>query len=385
MHNFVVLISMVIDLFKLRECMSENKISCIVASSRENVLYSSGFSASIPLRPAPVILPLEDEPVILVHPSGSGAGEDVTVRKVSWIKDVRLYDGGEWAPAMVWNAVAKVLEEKGLQNSTVGIEFLDITGLCLDHLRGVIPSTRLVPCEHFFDELRAVKSNEEVEILKRANMATAKVITESFEASNPGDSEMTVARRIMEGILYSGANRLAFLSLAAGPNVVEPHHSPGDYKLRKGDMIHVDVGGIWKGYVSDISRMAVVGEPNEEQERAFEVSVKQIWDTAESMRNGASILEVHNAAKESYESHGIKYPRYFIGHSIGLSGHENPFLASFHGEWILEPNMFFQLEPSHVASDKIRIHYEDSFLIKERGPAENVSEYTDSYELLRIK
>ena len=46
--------------------------------------------------------------------------------------------------------------------------------------------------------------------------------------------------------------------------------------------------------------------------------------------------------------------------------------------------MFFQLEPSHVASEKIRIHYEDSFLIKEKGPAENVSEFTDSWELLKI-
>jgi Xaa-Pro dipeptidase len=365
--------------------MEDKEVGCIVASSRENVLYSSGVSASIPLRPAPVVIPLDGDPVILVHPSGSGAGEDVTVRKVSWIKDIRLYDGGEWAPFRVWDAIANVLKEKGLQDSTVGVEVLEIVGGCYDHLRGLLPTVTFTSCEQVFDELRAVKSPEEIKILKDANMATAKALSDAFEEVSNGDTERQVARFIMEGVLDSGANRLAFLSLAAGPNVVEPHHSPGDYKLRKGDMVHVDVGGVWKGYVSDISRMAVVGKPDESQRRAFEVVIKQIWDTAESMQNGVSVLDVHNAAKKSYESHGLKYPRYFIGHSIGLRGHEHPFLAPFHGDWELEPNMFFQLEPSHVASEKIRVHYEDSFLIKENGPAENVSEYADSWELLTIK
>lgn len=365
--------------------MQEKGFDCIIATSPENVRYSSGVWVGIPLRLAPVILPLDGEPVILVHPSGSGAGEDITARKTTWIKDVRLYEGGEWAPNMVWDAVAEVIREKELHDSTIGLEVLNVVGSSYDYVREIMPSVKFVGCEAIFDRLRAVKSAEELRILSYANMATAKAVSTAYEMASPGDTETQIARSIMELIQDYGASRIAFLNFAAGQNIMEPHHVPGDYRLKDGDMVHVDVGGIWKGYVSDISRMAVVGEPSGEQRKAYEVIIKQMWDTAEVMVNGAKVQAAHDAAKRSYESHGFKYPRYFIGHSIGLNGHETPFLAPFHGEWVLEPGIVFQIEPSHVASDRIRVHYEDSFVIQKNGSALNVSEYVDSWELLIIK
>jgi Xaa-Pro aminopeptidase/Xaa-Pro dipeptidase len=330
-------------------------------------------------------LPLDGDPVLLVHPSGSGAGEDITARKTTWIKDVRLYDGGEWAPNKVWDAVTKVLRERELHHSTIGLEVLNVAGSSYDYVRQILPDVKFVGCEAIFDKLRAVKSAEELRILSDANMATAKAISTAFEMARSGDTESQIARNLMELIQDYGASRIAFINLAAGHNVMEPHHVAGEYRLKEGDLVHVDVGGVWKGYVSDISRMAVVGEPNGEQMKAYEVIIKQMWDTTEVMVNGAKVQAAHDAAKRSYESHGLRYPRYFIGHSIGLNGHEVPFLAPFHGDWVLEPGMVFQMEPSHVASDSIRVHYEDSFVIQENGPALNVSEYGDSWELLRIK
>ena len=91
---------MVLNLKEIRRRMQEKGIDCMIATSRENVFYSSGVWAGIPLRLVPVIIPLDKDPVILVHPSGSGAGEDITVRKTTWIKDVRTYQGGEWAPLL---------------------------------------------------------------------------------------------------------------------------------------------------------------------------------------------------------------------------------------------------------------------------------------------
>jgi Xaa-Pro aminopeptidase len=376
---------MVFDLKKIHGLMQEKGIDCVIATSRENVFYSAGVWAGISLRPAPVILPLDADPVILVHPSGSGAGEDITVRKTSWIEDVRTYQGGEWAPLRVWDAVAEVMREKGLQESVLGLEVFEVAGKCYDHIREQLPSAKFTGCESVFDELRSVKSDEELKILTDGNVSTAKAVSQAFEVARPGVTEASIARDIMEHIMDSGASRIAFLSLAAGSNVLEPHHAPSDYEIKSGDLVHVDVGGVWRGYLSDISRMAVVGKPSDRQRRAYEVIIRQMWDTAEAMERGATVNEVNDAAKRSYESNGFKYPRFFIGHSIGLKGHEHPFLAPFHGDWILEPSMVFQLEPSHVDSNDIRVHYEDSFVIQEDGPAKNVSEYENSWELPRIK
>ena len=259
-----------------------------------------------------------------------------------------------------------------------------MAGSSYDYVRKILPDAKFVECGVIFDKMRSVKSSEELEILSEANMATAKAMSNAFEAASPGDTEKQIARHIMELIQDYGASRIAFLNFAAGQNVMEPHHMPGDYRLKRGDLVHVDVGGTWKGYISDISRMAVVGEPSTEQRKAYEVIIKQMWDTAEVMENGATVQTANEAAKQSYESHGFKYPRYFIGHSIGLSGQEVPFLAPFHGDWVLEPGMVLQIESSHVASDKIRVHYEDSFVIQEKESALNVSEYVDSWKLLTI-
>jgi Xaa-Pro dipeptidase len=365
--------------------MKENGLDGLIVTSHENIFYVSGSGVGKQMRVAPIIFPIDGNPVFLVHPSGSGAGEDIMVRQQTWIKDVRAYQGGEWAPLEIWSHISDVLTEKKLKKAKIGLELFDVPASSFEHLKKLQPKATFVDCGPMFQKMRSVKSPEELKILSEANMLTAKAVTIAFEMARPGDTEKKIAQNMIRLMMDYGTSKIRFLSLAAGTNVVKPHNPPGDYKIKKGDMVHVDIGGTWKGYGSDISRMAVVGNPTKKQIEAFNVIIKQMWDTVEAMQNGAPIKEVNQAAKESYESHGGKYPRYFIGHSSGLGVHEHPYIAPFDGEWILEPNMFFQLEPSHVVSDKIRVHYEDGFIIQQSGPAKNISEYRSSRELLIIK
>jgi Xaa-Pro aminopeptidase len=180
-----------------------------------------------------------------------------------------------------------------------------------------------------------------------------------------------------------GAEQVVFMTLGAGENIFETHHVPIDYRIRKGDMLHVDFGCYFNGYMSDISRMAVVGEPDKTQLKAYDVAVRAERATSEAMREGAKVIEVHDAVKKFYESEGFNYTRAFIGHSLGIGCHELPFLGPSHGDWILEPNMFFQVEPS-LTIKHTRVHTEDSFIVTDSG-AKNVSDYRDTTELQVIK
>ena len=87
--------------------------------------------------------------------------------------------------------------------------------------------------------------------------------------------------------------------------------------------------------------------------------------------------------KEYYESQGYPYGRAFIGHGLGIGCHEYPFLGPSHGDWVLEPGMFFQVEPG-LTLGHARVHTEDSFVVIEKG-ARNVSLYRDVSELQRIR
>ncbi len=369
------------DLERARGLMDDRGLGCVVATSHDNVYYATGsdiMTITMLKRLAAAFIPLEGEPTFGVH-----ANEEVTARESTWIGDVRVYEGGEWEPLKPIGFLAGVLSEKGLGESRIGLELLDLPGLCLDHLRRLLPSAEFVDCQPVFDKLRAVKSEEELRLLSEANMATAKAITVAFEMARPGDTEREVARDIMDLTVEYGADQVAFMTLGAGRNVFETHHVPGEYRMREGDLVHVDFGAYFDGYMSDISRTAVVGEPDEDQLRAYEVSVGAEWAAAEAMRPGATVMDVHEAVKGFYGSEGYEYRRAFIGHGLGIGCHEYPFLGPSHGEWVLEPGMFFQVEPG-LTLGRARVHTEDSFVVTDGG-AMNVSEYRDVSEIQRIR
>ncbi|MCW4036325.1 MAG: Xaa-Pro peptidase family protein [Candidatus Bathyarchaeota archaeon] len=369
------------DLGKARELMEEHGLDCVVATSHDNVYYSTGsdiMTISMLRRLAAAFLPLDGEPTFGVH-----ANEEVTARESTWIEDVRVYEGGEWEPLKPMGFVAGVLMEKGLEKARIGLELLDIPGMCLDRLRELLPSAEFVDCQPVFDRLRSVKSEGELRLLSEANMATAKAITVAFEMARPGDTEREIARDMMDLTIGYGADQVAFMTLGAGRNVFETHHIPGEYRIREGDLLHVDFGAYFQGYMSDISRMAVVGEPDETQEKAYEVAVGAERATAEAMRPGAKVMDLHEAVKEYYELKGYEYSRAFIGHGLGIGCHEYPFLGPSHGDWVLESGMFFQVEPS-ITIGQARVHTEDSFVVTGDG-AKNVSLYRDVSELQRIR
>lgn len=361
--------------------MEQRNLDCIVTTSHDNVYYSSGseiMTIAMLKRLAAVFVPLDGDPVFGVH-----ANERITAEKTTWIKDLRVYEGGEWEPLKPIDFVADTLDEMGYKDKRIGVETLDIPGVCYDYLRKLLPDAKFSDCQPVFDRMRAVKCPKELRHMSRINMATAKAITVAFEIAKPGDTEKEIAQNMIDLTLGYGADTVAFMTMGAGPNIWETHHIPGNYKLMEGDLIHVDYGCVFDGYLSDISRMAVVKKPDNNQLKAYKFTVGAEYATCEALKPGSKVIDVHNAVKKYYESHGQEYNRAFIGHGLGIGCHEYPFLGPSHGDWVLDEGMFFQVEPS-VAMGDSRMHTEDSFVVTSDG-AENVSEYRDISELQVIR
>ena len=369
------------NLNNTRKQMEEHGLDLLIATSHDNVYYCSHseiMTITMLKRLAAVFIPIDGEPVFGVH-----ANEKVTAEQSTWIKDLRVYEGGEWEPLKPINFVAEVVKEMGYAKKRVGVETLDIPGMCMDHLRDQLPDAKFSDSQPVLDKLRSVKSPEELKHLSKINMATAKAITVAFEIARPGDTEKEIARNMIDLTLSYGADTVAFMTMGAGPNIWETHHIPGDYRLKEGDLIHVDYGCLFDGYLSDISRMAVVKNPNTSQLEAYEIAVEAERVAGEALVPGSKVIDVHNTVKEFYESRGHQYNRAFIGHGMGIGCHEYPFLGPSHGDWVLEEGMFFQVEPSTILGDS-RIHTEDSFIVRHSG-GENVSLYRDISELQVIR
>jgi Xaa-Pro aminopeptidase len=369
------------NLKRARDLMAKHNFDCIVATSHDNVYYSSYseiMTINMLKRLAAVFIPLNREPVFGVH-----ANEKVTAEETTWIKDIRVYEGGEWEPLKPIKFVADTLKELGLEDAKIGVETLDIPGLCFDYLRRLLPEAVLIDCQPIFDQMRMVKSPDELRHLSRINMATAKAITVAFEMASPGDTEKEIARNMINLALGYGADTVAFMTMGAGPHIWEIHHIPGQYKIQSGDLVHVDFGCIFDGYLSDISRMAVVNKADNTQLEAYMFAIKVERVVEELLIPGVKVMDVHNSVKGFYEKNGHYYNRAFIGHSLGIGCHEYPFLGPSHGDWVLEKGMFFQVEPS-IAIGNARIHTEDSYIIQGTS-SKNVSEYRDLTNLQIIK
>ena len=369
------------NLRKARRLMEDRGLDCVVATSHDNVYYVSHseiMTITMLKRLAAVFIPIDGEPVFGVH-----ANEEVTACKTTWIKDLRVYEGGEWEPLKPIEFVAKTLRELGQSKSRIGVETLDLPGACLDHLRSLLPEAQFMDCQSILDTLRAVKSPNELKHLSNINMATAKAITVAFEMAKPGDTEKMIAQNMITLTLDYGADTVAFMTMGAGPNIFETHHIPGGYRVKEGDLIHVDFGCLFDGYLSDISRTAAITKVDPVQLKAYRFAVEAEREVGNVLAPGVKVQEVHDTVKEFYESRGYPYNRAFIGHGLGIGCHEYPFLGPSHGDWTLEQGMFFQVEPS-VAIDSVRVHTEDSYMVTSSG-SKNVSEYRDINELQIIR
>jgi len=196
------------NLDETRRLMEEQGLDLVVATSHDNVYYSS-YSEIMTImmlkRLAAVFIPLDGAPIFGVH-----ANEQVTARESTWIKDLRVYEGGEWEPLKPIDFVADTIREMGYGDARVGVETLDVPGVCYDYLRELLPGARFSDCQHVFDVIRAVKSPEELAHMSRINMATAKAITVAFEMAKPGDTEKEIARNMIGLTLGYGADTVAF-------------------------------------------------------------------------------------------------------------------------------------------------------------------------------
>jgi Xaa-Pro aminopeptidase len=201
--------------------------------------------------------------------------------------------------------------------------------------------------------------------------------------AEPGDTEKEIAQNMIELCLEYGADSVAFMTMGAGRNIFETHHIPGSYRIREGDFIHVDFGCYFDGYLSDISRTAVVNKPDRDQLQAYEFAVSAERAVGEALIPGSTVMEVHEATERFYMDRGHKYKRAFVGHGLGIGCHEYPFLGPSHGDWFIEPGMFFQVEPS-IVMEGTRVHTENSYLVTQSG-GQNVSEYRDLTDIQVIR
>ncbi len=214
-------------------------------------------------------------------------------------------------------------------------------------------------------ELRMRKDRHEIEAMKHAAKVVDRVFEEILGWDLLGMRERDLALKI-ELAVRELSDGISFEPIvASGENAANPHHAPGDRRLRKGDMVILDYGARWNGYCSDITRTIAIGQPNGKLLEIYEV-VKEAQENAyRAVREGIPAKEVDSAARKTIARAG--YGEYFThrtGHGLGLDVHEEPYIGP-DGDVILENGMTFTIEPGIYIPGLGGVRIEDDVVLQE--------------------
>jgi methionyl aminopeptidase len=141
-------------------------------------------------------------------------------------------------------------------------------------------------------------------------------------------------------------------SICASPNSMIVHGIPGAYKLDRGDLISIDIGVVFDGWVADAARTFAVGPVSPVASKLLKVTEESLFLAVDQVRAGNRLGDVSNAIQRHVESNGLSIVRTLVGHGIGRSMHEDPQIPNYGepGTGVpLEEGMVLAVEPMVTA------------------------------------
>ncbi|WP_296253169.1 Xaa-Pro peptidase family protein [uncultured Stenotrophomonas sp.] len=346
---------------KAQRLMAEHGIDAVFIGAGSSLTYFTGMRWWDSERLTGVIIPRRGEPVYVTP-------EFERVRTLEQIKlgnDVRGWQEDEDPYALV----AKVLRDMGHATGTLGMEEA-VPYFRAKGIADALPQAKVVPAWPVVSGCRRVKSAAELALMKLANEATLAVYEAVWKALKPGMTEQDISGLL--AMAYARTGLQGDASVNVGKYTASPHGSDKPQHLVEGTPIIFDGGCRAGGYTSDITRTVVLGQPDDEIRKVFDIVLKAQTAALNTARPGVAMGDVDAAARKviSDSGYGPDY-RYFshrLGHGIGLDMHEWDYLVRGNTH-LLEPGMTFSDEPGIYIPDRFGVRLEDILYVTEDGAA----------------
>jgi Xaa-Pro dipeptidase len=361
----------------LAEHARERGLAGVVLFDNAYVLYYTGFAFIPTERPAALVVNADGERGLFVpRLEREHAQANATVQHVS---DYPEYPS-ERHPM---EALRELLERMSVQGG-IGADqdgypwILGYRGPTLTELTGSAPEkiTALV------EEQMAIKSPAEIALIRESakwgNLAhvllqryTRVGLTET-EVTQRASHEATLAMLDAIGPIYRAQN--GFFDGAGagyrgqiGRNAAIPHALANNISFREGDVLVTGASAPVWGYLSELERTMVIGEPSDEQRRLFDHMVALQDIAFEAIRPGARCSDVDRAGRAYYDEHQLwDLWKHHVGHAIGLRYHEGPFL-DIGDQTEIRPGMVFTVEPGLYSAEIGGFRHSDTVAVTDDG------------------
>lgn len=338
--------------------LAEDKADALMVQTQPNVYYLSGFNTNPHERLVAVVV-LKNHPPFIICP----AMEVNQVKDIFLAGDIIGYNDTE----NPWLKISDYLKEKELHIRTVALE-KNIPWSRLTEWEKISEGRGFLEADHYLNELRLIKSEEEQIILQEAAALADQGVEAGINALKEGVSEMKVLAAIEYAMKKEGVREMSFSTMVLfGEKGGDPHGNPGSRKLQKGDSVLFDLGVVWKGYCSDITRTVFFDHVKDEHRHIYQ-TVKEAQQKALDMcKPGQPLSLLDKTARSHIENSGLgEYFPHRIGHGLGIEVHEFPSLSANNDD-TLQEGMTFTIEPGIYIPNETGVRIEDDVLITADG------------------
>lgn len=228
------------------------------------------------------------------------------------------------------------------------------------------PRTKFVPLSGGVEEFRRQKDEGELKLIRRAHRITEELLRRVPSALRIGISETELAWRLETWAHELGAERMSFPTIVGfGTHTSHPHHAPGSRKLRKGDIVQVDVGAVYKGYCADRSQVYFTAEPTKKQAGALRAVEEAKNAAIDAVVPGVSTAELDRIARSVLRTHGMEEAfTHSLGHGVGLDIHEGVVLSMRRPEQSLLKGEVITIEPGVYFPGSFGIRLEEMVIVR---------------------
>lgn len=355
-------------LHELRERMEARQLDVVMITDPENLLYLTGYQTTGYSFFQALIVPLDKEPFMVTR-----LLEDSNILPRTWVENTWPYNDTGDAVQTVWHA----LVENGLADKYIGYEKNSyfFPAYQQERMQATLFEANLIDCTGVVEEGRIVKSDAEIEAMRRAARATEAGMHAGIAAVAEGVSENEIAAEIHHAMFQAGGEYPAVAPyVTSGPRCLIGHATWEGRRVQAGECVFLEIGGCWRRYHTAMMRTAYTGEPPESLLEGEQLVIEALAAMKENIRPGLTAGELDGVARNVLHrnaSGGTLVTRagYSIGIAFAPSWDEGYILSLKPGEnTVLRPNMTFHLIPwlFGIDGDKL-MGLSDTIRVTEEG------------------
>lgn len=364
------------DVPKFDRLLDEAGVDLLLAVTKHNVQYLLGGYRHFFFAHADAIATGRYLPIVGYFPGKPelafyvGAGDEAWGLEVFpvWTPNTVTRS---WASIDSALAAAEFIRKAGYTSGRIALEFSFFPADAMDALRRELPNAKFVEALPILEELRAVKTKQELEYLKTGAAAIVDSMLATFQCAKPGITESQLVEHLRLEQTHRGLT-FDYALIASGLTF---GRAPSNRAWNPGETLSLDTAGYCHGYLADMARMAVMGQPTPLMREILN-EIKFVQDqTRIAIVPGRPGREIYEAGRRAKEQCKFGKSFCFVVHGMGLISHEAPRLqhneefgyGAAHAEHPLEAGMVLSIETGIKHPEAGFIKLEDTVVVTETG------------------